>query len=107
MKFYIRARSADSVRIALQLRSGDGSAAFRSNVVEKIVPGDLNSWTLLEYTFNAATIGGFDSTDFRDLWLYFDRGDDNFEAGIPESFNVLEKELKSLCLNVVLNEVGL
>ncbi|MEM7522972.1 MAG: DNA-directed RNA polymerase subunit beta [Pseudomonadota bacterium] len=35
------------------------------------------------------------------------RGDDNFEAGIPESFNVLVKELKSLCLNVDLNEVGL
>jgi DNA-directed RNA polymerase subunit beta len=28
------------------------------------------------------------------------RGDDNFEAGIPESFNVLVKELKSLAINV-------
>jgi DNA-directed RNA polymerase subunit beta len=28
------------------------------------------------------------------------RGDDDFEAGIPESFNVLVKELKSLGLNV-------
>jgi DNA-directed RNA polymerase subunit beta len=28
------------------------------------------------------------------------RGDDNFEAGIPESFNVLVKELRSLGLNV-------
>ena len=27
-------------------------------------------------------------------------GDDGFEAGIPESFNVLIKELKSLGLNV-------
>jgi DNA-directed RNA polymerase subunit beta len=32
------------------------------------------------------------------------RGDDTFEAGIPESFNVLIKELKSLCLNVELNQ---
>ena len=31
------------------------------------------------------------------------RGDDTFEAGIPESFNVLVKELKSLGLNVELN----
>jgi DNA-directed RNA polymerase subunit beta len=31
------------------------------------------------------------------------RGDDNFEAGIPESFNVLVKELRSLGLNVELN----
>ena len=28
------------------------------------------------------------------------RGDDDFESGIPESFNVLVKELKSLGLNV-------
>jgi len=32
------------------------------------------------------------------------RGDDTFEAGIPESFNVLVKELKSLCLNVELSQ---
>ena len=30
------------------------------------------------------------------------RGDDTFEAGIPESFNVLVKELRSLSLNVEL-----
>ena len=28
------------------------------------------------------------------------RGDSNFEAGVPESFNVLVKELRALCLNV-------
>src|SRR6202522_1204016 len=32
------------------------------------------------------------------------RGDDNFEAGIPESFNVLVKELRSLGLNVELEQ---
>jgi len=31
------------------------------------------------------------------------RGDDNFEAGIPESFNVLVKEMRSLGLNVELH----
>ncbi|WP_202899151.1 DNA-directed RNA polymerase subunit beta [Methylocapsa aurea] len=30
------------------------------------------------------------------------RGDDAFESGIPESFNVLVKEMRSLCLNVEL-----
>jgi DNA-directed RNA polymerase subunit beta len=34
------------------------------------------------------------------------RGDDNFEAGIPESFNVLVKELRSLGLDVQLNQTG-
>ena len=35
------------------------------------------------------------------------KGDDTFEAGIPESFNVLVKEMRSLGLNVDLknNEV--
>ncbi|NBB83361.1 MAG: DNA-directed RNA polymerase subunit beta [Alphaproteobacteria bacterium] len=32
------------------------------------------------------------------------RGDDNFESGIPESFNVLVKELRSLGLNVELEQ---
>src|SRR5215469_7416048 len=32
------------------------------------------------------------------------RGDDTFEAGIPESFNVLVKELRSLGLNVELDQ---
>jgi DNA-directed RNA polymerase subunit beta len=30
------------------------------------------------------------------------RGDDTFESGIPESFNVLIKEMRSLALNVEL-----
>jgi len=34
------------------------------------------------------------------------KGDDNFEAGIPESFNVLVKELRSLGLNVELAQSG-
>ncbi|RAI00265.1 DNA-directed RNA polymerase subunit beta [Acuticoccus sediminis] len=33
------------------------------------------------------------------------RGDDTFEAGIPESFNVLVKEIRSLGLNVELTDV--
>jgi DNA-directed RNA polymerase subunit beta len=33
------------------------------------------------------------------------RGDDNFEAGIPESFNVLVKEMRSLGLNVELKSI--
>jgi DNA-directed RNA polymerase subunit beta len=33
------------------------------------------------------------------------RGDDNFETGIPESFNVLVKELRSLGINVEFNQI--
>ena len=31
------------------------------------------------------------------------KGDDNFVSGVPESFNVLVKEIKSLALNIELN----
>ena len=31
------------------------------------------------------------------------KGDDKFESGVPESFNVLIKEIKSLALNIDLN----
>ncbi|MEO1419865.1 MAG: hypothetical protein AAFU66_02795, partial [Pseudomonadota bacterium] len=36
------------------------------------------------------------------------RGDDTFEAGVPESFNVLVKEMRALGLNVELvnSDVG-
>jgi DNA-directed RNA polymerase subunit beta len=33
------------------------------------------------------------------------KGDDTFEAGIPESFNVLVKEMRSLGLNVELESL--
>ena len=32
------------------------------------------------------------------------KGDNNFESGTPESFNVMIKEFRSLCLNVQLEE---
>ena len=34
------------------------------------------------------------------------KGDDTFEAGIPESFNVLVKEMRSLGLNVELKSIA-
>jgi DNA-directed RNA polymerase subunit beta len=34
------------------------------------------------------------------------KGDDAFEAGIPESFNVLVKEMRSLGLNVDLSSLS-
>jgi DNA-directed RNA polymerase subunit beta len=34
------------------------------------------------------------------------KGDNTLEAGLPESFNVLVKELKSLALDVELIETG-
>jgi len=33
------------------------------------------------------------------------KGDNNLQPGLPESFNVLVKELQSLCLDISLDEV--
>ncbi len=80
MRFYIRVRSLDTVRLGLQLRSADGSVAFRTDVLEQVVPADLQNWTLLSYTFSTSELGGFDSTDLKDIWLFFDREDPNFRG---------------------------
>ena len=34
------------------------------------------------------------------------KGDSNFDYGVPESFNVMIKELKSLCINVDLERAA-
>ena len=33
------------------------------------------------------------------------KGDNNFESGTPESFNVMVKELRSLGLNLILKKI--
>lgn len=78
MTIHLRARSRDSVRIGFIARSGDGSAPFRSLLQEQSLPGDTLNWTELSFGFDASNIGGFDSTDLRDLWFFLDRDDDNF-----------------------------
>ncbi|MEM7658505.1 MAG: T9SS type A sorting domain-containing protein, partial [Bacteroidota bacterium] len=78
MSFHLRVRSQDSVELALLLRAGDGSSAFRTDRISQLIPGDTMSWTEVTFTFDSAALGGFDSTDLRDTWLYLDYGTDNF-----------------------------
>lgn len=77
-QFHLRVRSKDSVSLGFLARSGDGTSAFRSNLQEVVIPGDTLNWTELTFSFDAASLGGFDTTDLRDIWLYLDRGTDNF-----------------------------
>ncbi|MEZ4775189.1 MAG: T9SS type A sorting domain-containing protein [Bacteroidia bacterium] len=78
MRVYVRARSLESVRLAILLRSGGGSSTERSDRVEFTIPGDTSTWNEFLFEFNAANLAGFDSTNFRDIWFYLDRGTDNF-----------------------------
>lgn len=80
MTFTVRIRSAEEILLGMLLRAGDGTMPFRTETIEQIVPGDLTKWTEVEFTFTGTNYAGFDSTDLRDLWLYFDRESPNFNG---------------------------
>ncbi|MGD9649870.1 MAG: DNA-directed RNA polymerase subunit beta, partial [Dongiaceae bacterium] len=67
--------------------------------------GEMEVWALQAYGAaytlqEMLTVKSDDVSGRTKVYEAIVRGDDNFEAGIPESFNVLVKELKSLGLNV-------
>ena len=71
--------------------------------------GEMEVWALEAYGAayplqEMLTVKSDDVSGRTKVYEAIVRGDDTFEAGIPESFNVLVKELKSLCLNVELNQ---
>jgi DNA-directed RNA polymerase subunit beta len=73
--------------------------------------GEMEVWALeaygAAYTLQEIlTVKSDDVSGRTKVYEAIVRGDDNFEAGIPESFNVLVKELRSLGLNVELEEAS-
>jgi DNA-directed RNA polymerase subunit beta len=73
--------------------------------------GEMEVWALeaygAAYTLQEMlTVKSDDVSGRTKVYEAIVRGDDNFEAGIPESFNVLVKELRSLGLNVELEQGG-
>ena len=67
--------------------------------------GEMEVWALeaygAAYTLQEMlTVKSDDVSGRTKVYESIIKGDDDFEAGIPESFNVLIKELKSLGLNV-------
>jgi DNA-directed RNA polymerase subunit beta len=71
--------------------------------------GEMEVWALeaygAAYTLQEMlTVKSDDVSGRTKIYEAIVRGDDTFEAGIPESFNVLVKELRSLGLNVELNQ---
>ena len=70
--------------------------------------GEMEVWALeaygAAYTLQEMlTVKSDDVSGRTKVYEAIVRGDDDFESGIPESFNVLIKELRSLGLNVDLN----
>jgi DNA-directed RNA polymerase subunit beta len=73
--------------------------------------GEMEVWALeaygAAYTLQEMlTVKSDDTAGRAKVYESIVRGDDTFEAGIPESFNVLVKEMRSLGLNVELIEEG-
>jgi DNA-directed RNA polymerase subunit beta len=71
--------------------------------------GEMEVWALeaygAAYTLQEMlTVKSDDVSGRTKVYESIVRGDDDFESGIPESFNVLVKELRSLGLNVDLHE---
>ncbi len=71
--------------------------------------GEMEVWALQAYGAaytlqEMLTVKSDDVAGRSKVYEAIVRGDDNFEAGIPESFNVLVKEMRSLGLNVELSQ---
>ncbi len=73
--------------------------------------GEMEVWALQAYGAaytlqEMLTVKSDDVAGRSKVYESIVRGEDNFEIGIPESFNVLTKELKALGLNVDLKQSG-
>jgi DNA-directed RNA polymerase subunit beta len=73
--------------------------------------GEMEVWALQAYGAaytlqEMLTVKSDDVVGRTKVYEAIVKGDDTFEAGIPESFNVLVKEMRSLGLNVELNSIG-
>jgi DNA-directed RNA polymerase subunit beta len=64
--------------------------------------GSRSLWSILHFT-RILTVKSDDVAGRVKVYETIVKGEENFESGIPESFNVLVKEIKSLALNVELN----
>ena len=73
--------------------------------------GEMEVWALQAYGAaytlqEMLTVKSDDVAGRTKVYEAIVKGDDTFEAGIPESFNVLVKEMRSLCLNVELLRIA-
>ncbi len=67
--------------------------------------GEMEVWALQAYGAaytlqEMLTVKSDDVNGRTKVYESIIRGEDSFDSGVPESFNVLVKEIKSLCLNV-------
>ena len=73
--------------------------------------GEMECWALQAYGAaytlqEILTVKSDDVAGRSKVYESIVRGEDTFEIGVPESFNVLVKELKALGLNVDMKQSG-
>ncbi|XWO14352.1 DNA-directed RNA polymerase subunit beta [Candidatus Hepatincola sp. Pdp] len=71
--------------------------------------GEMEVWALEAYGAayilqEMLTVKSDDQTGRTHVYESIIKGDETFETGVPESFNVLVKELRSLCLNLEMHK---
>ena len=98
----LHARSIGPYSLVTQQPLG-GKAQFGGQRV-----GEMEVWALeaygASYTLQEMlTVKSDDVAGRTKVYETIVKGDDKFESGVPESFNVLIKEIKSLALNIDLN----
>lgn len=76
----MRVRSAEIVNVDILFRSGDGTAAERSDRKTVTIPRGLEEWTTFTVEFSETELAGFNPTNLRDMWFYLDRGVENFNG---------------------------
>merc|ERR1712157_669890 len=99
----MHARSTGSYSLVIQQPLG-GKAQFGGQRF-----GEMEVWALEAYGASYSlqemlTVKSDDIIGRTKVYESIVRGDDNFEAGIPESFNVLVKELRALGLNMEMGQ---
>ena len=98
----IHARSTGPYSLVTQQPLG-GKAQLEGKLV-----GEMEVWAFEAYGASYAlqeilTVKSDDVAGRVKIYETIIKGEENFESGVPESFNVLIKEIKALGLNVELN----
>ncbi|NRB48486.1 MAG: T9SS type A sorting domain-containing protein [Saprospiraceae bacterium] len=80
LEIHLRARSVAPVTLGVLFRSDDGTSDFRTAILYDTIPADLEQWTDITLSFTDDDVAGFNATKLRDVWLFLDRGTENFNG---------------------------
>ncbi|WP_026231972.1 T9SS type A sorting domain-containing protein [Neolewinella persica] len=95
----MRVRSVEGINISVLFRSGGGTIAERTLRKDIDVPGGLTEWTEFMLTWEAGDLDGFVPADFVDMWVYLDRGVENFAGNFLDIDHIVVGATPDAALN--------